>query len=315
MAKTFQFDEYGSRQNPHCNACEELLADALDGLLSPADQIFFDHHTAGCVTCMEAYAQAQRGAAWLSMLKTNRPEPGASLVARILDETSEAKTGEAKTGEGNAAGADDLWEQAGREIVFPALPANLPAATPVLQFPRPATSNKVDKGRFARLTRIAFEPRLAMTAAMAFFSIALTMNLTGVRLDQMHASDLNPMNLKRTYYAANATAVRFYDNLRMVRVLESRVDDIRQSNADNRDIQPGAAPAAKPEQKPSGQPDQHPDEKKQQDAPRGSSRRESPLPAPTLLRSSLEADAGRRLPGSAHAVPASHLLKKEGGLA
>ena len=32
-----------------------------------------------------------------------------------------------------------------------------------------------------------FQPRMAMTAAMAFFSLALTMNLTGI-----HLSDLKP---------------------------------------------------------------------------------------------------------------------------
>ncbi len=48
----------------------------------------------------------------------------------------------------------------------------------------------------ARSAQILFQPRFAMTAAMAFFSIALTMNLTGV-LRRLRASDLRPSSLKR----------------------------------------------------------------------------------------------------------------------
>jgi hypothetical protein len=256
MAKHIQFDEFASPQNPNCVACDEMLLDAADGLLSPADQAFFDQHLGTCVRCMEAFTQAQRGAAWLSMLKSPRPEPSAQLMERILSETS------------------------GHESVFAAPPQFVPVMPHVIPFaPRP-----VSKTRFARFVRLMHEPRLAMTAAMAFFSIALTMNLTGVRLDQLHASDLNPMNLRRTWYQTNAQAVRYYDNLRVVRVLESRVDDIRQSN-------PGPASQPAPVQtqpKPVPSPVPAPAPKKQE-TPQGSSRRESPLPAPaSVLRAGFE---------------------------
>jgi hypothetical protein len=71
------------------------------------------------------------------------------------------------------------------------------------------------------------QPRLAMTAAMAFFSIALTMNLTGVRLSQLRASDLKPSSILRSCYEAKAKVVRYSDNLRVVYELESRVLRIR----------------------------------------------------------------------------------------
>jgi hypothetical protein len=93
-----------------------------------------------------------------------------------------------------------------------------------------------------------------MTAAMAFFSIALTLNLAGIRLDQLHARDLNPTHVKQTYYEASAEAVRYYDNLRVVRVLESRVDDLRATNGD--DVEP-----KQPETQPATQqstPEPHP---------------------------------------------------------
>ena len=47
-------------------------------------------------------------------------------------------------------------------------------------------------GFMASIRRFA-EPRLLMTAAMAFFSIALTLNLTGVRLSAVRLADLRPI--------------------------------------------------------------------------------------------------------------------------
>ncbi len=89
-----------------------------------------------------------------------------------------------------------------------------------------------------------------MTAAMAFFSIALTLNLTGVHLNQLHASDLRPTNLRNTWFQATAQAHRSYDNLRVVRVLASRVESVRENLRDDSNTTPEPAP-----RKPSTQPD------------------------------------------------------------
>jgi hypothetical protein len=70
-----------------------------------------------------------------------------------------------------------------------------------------------------------------MTAAMAFFSIALTLNLAGVRLTNLRLSDLTPasleMNLTRQFYGAKGSLVRYYDNLRLVYEVESKMREIR----------------------------------------------------------------------------------------
>jgi hypothetical protein len=314
MADTFQFDDFAKTQNPNCVACEELLTDAIDGVLSPSDQAFFDRHMAGCVECMEKFSDAQRGAAWLGLLKTQQPEPSADLMHRILAQTS----GQV---DDHTALLPAMLPQA-----MPAMPSN------VLPFvPRPAASGG---SRFSRFTRMAMEPRLAMTAAMAFFSIALTMNLTGVRLDQLHAADLKPSSLRRTYYEANASAVRYYDSLRVVRVLESRVDDIRQNDEDDRSDRslhaaPESQPAAPaPEQQKLPQQQQTPEQQKapemKRDSPQGSSRRENPLPGdPALVRSGFTADPARTAttqPRSLHAFAAvssprtENRSTQEGGL-
>ena len=293
MAKTFNFDDftgrsgaghdsgygtgsgagYGSGQHPNCMACEELFTDVLDEVASASDLVFFDQHVAGCTSCMEAFSQAKRGAAWLDLLKTTRPEPSGTLMERILAQTSGAA--------GQAAGAA-VGMVAGAGVA--AVPANV----------LPFVARPVPVSQFTRLTRIAMEPRLAMTAAMAFFSIALTMNLLGVRLDQLHAEDLKPANFKRTFYEAKASGHRYYDNLRVVRVLESRVDDLRQSSQDDRQglMMPErkAAPGLEktvPEKTGPEKTEPRPEQKKADPAdPRGSSRRENPLPeGPAMLKS------------------------------
>src|SRR5260370_7187564 len=64
-----------------------MLADALDGTLSAADQTIFDLHMIGCASCSPMLADARRGAAWMEMLKSPRPEPPTALLERILAET------------------------------------------------------------------------------------------------------------------------------------------------------------------------------------------------------------------------------------
>ena len=59
-----------------------------------------------------------------------------------------------------------------------------------------------------------------MTAAMAFFSIALTLNLTGVRLSDLRLADLRPNAVRsfmeRRLTMASTPIIRYYDHLRFV---------------------------------------------------------------------------------------------------
>ncbi len=105
---------------------------------------------------------------------------------------------------------------------------NFAAQGNVLPF-RVRAASAVRSSSFAQLM---LQPRLAMTAAMAFLSIALTLDLTGVRLQDLRASDLRPSSLKRDFYSANARVVQYYEGLRVVYELESRVHDL-QSATDN----------------------------------------------------------------------------------
>jgi hypothetical protein len=297
-----------------------MLTDALDGTLSPADQAAFDLHLLSCAPCSSMMADAQRGAAWLEMLKSPRPEPPATLLERILAQTN----GQTNTQTSDVASAHTATQPS----PYPA-PSNTLLGRPAAGISLQASNVLPFRSRFSTFSlrsigHTLLQPRLAMTAAMAFFSIALTMNLTGIHITQLRASDLRPSNLKRSFYEANAHVVRYYDNLRVVYELESRVHDLQQANDSDSDPNANPAPAAaspndstaKPAQKPSttqpaAQPDQQNQQQdKQQDKqsrPRpspGSSRRESPI---GNLHQAV-ADAGTHTPTSSPVLSLPHYL-------
>ncbi|MGA7158347.1 MAG: zf-HC2 domain-containing protein [Acidobacteriaceae bacterium] len=217
-----QFGEFGDRKEA-CAVCEAMLPEAVDGMLSEAEQVAFDKHVAGCVECARELAEARRGAAWLSMLKSQAPEPPVGFLAKILAET----TGAAEAGSVAVAApvvATPVWQ---------------PEIRPERYSPKGsgvgwAAVRKLWNGAFPAGSMTAtFQPRLAMTAAMAFFSIALTLNLTGVRLRDLRASNFTPSALKRTVADMDASATRMFQNNRAVYQVESRLRELRNDDSMN----------------------------------------------------------------------------------
>lgn len=194
-----------------CTQAEGMLLDAADGLLLPDEQTHFELHLAGCSTCSKLYANVRQGGAWLEVLKESPPVPPTNMVHRILLKTSGDMATSAEF-VSQAAHAASLFGDSSQGKV---LPFRVP--THLLQ-PRTRTQQVV---------YAVMQPRFAMTAAMAFFSVALTLNLAGVRLSALQASDLRPTNLKKKYWAANSRVVQYYDNLRVVYELESRVREMQ----------------------------------------------------------------------------------------
>ena len=207
--------------SPACGQWETLLAEALDGLLKPEDEATFTAHMAACPTCAALYEEARKGREWLEFLSPE-PEAPAGLLEKIL----------AHTGPGHAAGAGWAGQALPVAIGTAAGTATVPAfVPPVWQQP----------GFFARM-RSNVQPRLLMTAAMAFFSIALTLNMTGVRLADIHLTglrlaDLRPQAVRsymeRQLTMASVPIVRYYDHLRFVDEVESRVRELRDQSQGN----------------------------------------------------------------------------------
>jgi hypothetical protein len=224
-----------------CAVCEAMLPEAVDGALSEAEQRAFDQHVAGCAECARELAEAKRGAAWLSMLKTETPQPPVGMLERILAGTTglgmevssstlvgpiaaPASAMPAKHSATPPKRAETAPEWAPRFV--PARPA-VPAWALSSVWRRAMGAFRVENAR------ASFQPRLAMTAAMAFFSIALTLNLTGVRLHDLRASDFTPSGLRRTVADESASATRSFQNMRVVYQVESRVSELRGDEASN----------------------------------------------------------------------------------
>lgn len=186
--------------SPACGQWETLLADALDGLLQPEDEATFTSHMAICPACTALFEEARRGREWLEFL-SSEPDVPEGLLDKIL----------AATGPGQVAGYG-LVTEGGNVVVMP----------PAWQRP----------GFIGRVRRFA-EPRLLMTAAMAFFSIALTLNLTGVRFNDLRLSNLRPSAVRsfmeRRLTMASTPIIRYYDHLRLVYEVESRMRELRRT--------------------------------------------------------------------------------------
>jgi hypothetical protein len=176
-----------------CEEWEALLADALDGTLAAEDAAVFTAHSKDCPMCAELLAQARQGQEWMKFLH-EEPAVPADLVEKILGRTSGAS--------------------------LPQLAVAGAVAQPVL--PHVASFNMRNSFR---------DSRILMTAAMAFFSIALTLNLAGIHLNSLRMADLTPSalqtNLARQFYGAKKQMVSYYESLRLVYEVESKVRELR----------------------------------------------------------------------------------------
>lgn len=212
-----------------CDEWENMIADALDSTLTAADAAAFTRHHGECALCAQMLKEAQQGREWMQYLAAE-PEPPADLLKKILARTTERPEWAPST--------------AAEPGVLP--PAErLPARPEWNRAARPSTWMTA-----RQMVRQVLEPRLMMTLAMAFFSIALTLNLTGIHVTQMRAADLEPSRLRATltrqYYATNEQVTKYYENLRLVYEMEARVRELRRSSEAVPSAQPSPAPAANP---------------------------------------------------------------------
>jgi hypothetical protein len=236
MVEKANFGKKGGGANipasPACGQWETLLVDALDGVLRPEDEGTFSAHMASCPDCAELFEQARRGREWLEFLAPE-PEVPAYLLDRILVETGHGKSEKGIFAPGKLIGAGGPATALGTGgNVLPMIPA--------WQQPGFAASMR----RFA-------EPRLLMTAAMAFFSIALTLSLTGVRFTAIKLTDLRPASvrsaLEKRIMTASTPIVRYYDHLRFVYEVESRVRELRRSTEGEQQNQAPQGTKAQPD--------------------------------------------------------------------
>jgi hypothetical protein len=244
--------------SPICGEWEAHLADVLDGLLKPADEAVFHAHRSCCPACAALYEEARRGREWLEFLLPE-PEPPQGLLERILARTGPelenlgpenlrlenskpespglASPGLENSGPEGSGRAADRGLAAGGGNALPKPPVFVSALAPASV---PASIPAWRRPSFLARTLRFTEPRLMMTAAMAFFSIAMTLNLTGLRLSSLPLSELRPSAagslpgaarafLERRLTTASTPIIRFYDHSRLVYEVQATVRELRRT--------------------------------------------------------------------------------------
>ena len=178
-----------------------LVAVALDGSLDSAKSADFAAHRAGCPACQALYAEISAGWEWLQTLKAETLEPPARLAAAILNATSRAEQPARRQ-------RQTWWQRLGARF----------HVAPLLAGVR--------------------QPRFAMSFAMAFFSISLLLNITGLSLRDL--TEVRSGTIVRALGTAQGKVLKYYDNLRFVYEIESRVRELKR-------VVPEEAPSGKPE--------------------------------------------------------------------
>ena len=197
------------KNHMQCAEFDALLSDALDQFLSGDKLESFQAHARVCAVCGPLYSEADAGRRWLKSLE--EVEPPANLVHNILVATTGRKSAVALAKSGQKISwADQL--------------------TPWL---RPI---------FSPVFAVARQPRFAMSFGMAFFSLSVTLSLAGVKLTDIKHLDLRPAAIKRTYYETTGRVVKYYENIRLVYEIESRVREFKRATTP-------AEPASQPQNK------------------------------------------------------------------
>jgi hypothetical protein len=221
-----------------CAEFEALLSEALDGTgqLSPVRMDGFEAHRRVCPVCGPLFADVQAGQRWLRSLEA--VEPPVHLVHNILTATSGVVS--TRTYSATAAGAA---ARAGR-------------TTPFGERMRERWDSF-----FSPVAAFVRQPRFVMSFGMIFFSFSLALSAAGVKPKDMANVSLRPSVLRHTYNDAQIKVVKYYDNIRFVYEIESKLRELKRANTP---AEPGPD-ERKEEQKEnrknntSGQPDQRQD--------------------------------------------------------
>jgi hypothetical protein len=68
-----------------------------------------------------------------------------------------------------------------------------------------------------------------MSVGMAFFSLTFAMSVAGIKVKDLKQVDLRPSALKRSYYTTAGRVVKYYENIRFVYEIESRVHELKRA--------------------------------------------------------------------------------------
>jgi hypothetical protein len=200
-----------------CSDFDGLLSDALDGALTGSQLDGFHAHARTCSVCGPLFAEVTAGRNWLKDL--TEVEPPAGLVNNILASTTGVDTQR--------------------------LRVNVSAPQPRVSWIERAQAWA--SGTMQPIWGTVRQPRFAMSFGMAFFALSVALSVLGVKPADLRQVSLRPSALRHTYYNTQARVVRYYENIRLVYEVESRVRELKR----NIDATPAERPsgAAAPDKK------------------------------------------------------------------
>jgi hypothetical protein len=204
-----------------CHEFDGLLSDAIDGVLMGAQLEGFQAHARTCSVCGPLFAEVTAGRNWLKDL--TEVEPPVSLVTNILASTT---------------GVDS------RRLRVNVSSSMSMSMSMSLQ-PRVTWLERVQDWASEAIGPIwgtVRQPRFAMSFGMAFFSLSVALSVLGVKPADLRSVSLRPAAIRHAYYNTQARVVRYYENIRFVYEVESRVRELK------RNVAP-AEPAPKKEHK------------------------------------------------------------------
>src|ERR1043166_7355628 len=181
-----------------CSEFEALLADALDNAMPAGIRTAFDEHGRSCEVCGPMLAEALEGMVMVRGLA--ELEPPKNLVHNILAATSRKEA----TAEQIAAEAELGWIERLRRSLGPQVGGLL-------------------------------HSRFAMSFAMAFFSLSITLTLAGVKITDVKNMVENPSLLRKNvvlgYTHVEAKVTSYYENLRLVYQVQAKVRELKKNTA------------------------------------------------------------------------------------
>ncbi|MGH9523277.1 MAG: anti-sigma factor family protein [Terriglobales bacterium] len=172
-----------------CADFDALLADALDGALTGADQERFQNHASVCRNCGPMFDEARAGYRLLHALEEVEPPP--MLVHNILAAT----TGRREAAVARRA-ASESWREKLRRWTQPVFGAVL-------------------------------QPRFTMSFGMAFFSLSLMLHVSGVKPSDFRHIDLRPSEISKTISETQGRVMKYYENIRVVYEIQSRLQQFK----------------------------------------------------------------------------------------
>jgi hypothetical protein len=182
-----------------CHEFDGLLSDALDGVLTGLQLDAFQAHARTCSACGPLFAEVQAGRNWLKDL--TEVEPPVSLVNRILASTTGVNTQRLRVN---------------------------------VSLPQPGVSwleraQAWASGAMQPIWGTVRQPRFAMSFGMAFFSLSVALSVLGIKPADLRQVSLRPAAIRHTYYNTQARVVRYYENIRFVYEVESRVRELKRN--------------------------------------------------------------------------------------